>query len=24
LPVTVGRLIVEGGKVRGEIISVCD
>jgi putative phosphoesterase len=24
LPVTVGRLIVEGGKVRGEIISICD
>jgi putative phosphoesterase len=24
LLVTVGRLIVEGGKVRGEIISICD
>jgi uncharacterized protein len=24
LPVTVGRLAVEGGKIRGEIISICD
>jgi putative phosphoesterase len=24
LPATVGRLIVEGGMVRGEIISICD
>jgi predicted phosphodiesterase len=24
LPVTVGRLIVQGGKVRGEIVSICD
>lgn len=24
LPVTIGRLIAEGGRVRGEIISICD